>query len=156
MQRTDVLLARPHPTIVESMTAFLVAAGYQPKSMGTLDELGAWPEDSAAAIVISTSVASTVHGSFEDVVRAARRDHPHTPLVFATVVDATHAQKVLSDMLDAFHIETSIHTVGELSGVSAGLRPDRDVLLLNRQDIADDGARARAAVALNSLLRSRA
>lgn len=152
MNPATVLLARPHPAIVANMSTFLSEAGYQPKALSSLDELRAWPGQELAAIVVSTSVASTAQGSFEDTVRAAVRTHPDVALVFATVVDAGHARVLLSGTLAAYGLPVRIHTVDDItaSGIRSG--PGSCVLLLNRRDIEGEVARGQAAIALKALV----
>lgn len=153
MNPSTVLLARPHPAIVDSMSTFLSEAGYQPKALSSLKELRAWPGQELAAIVVSTSVASTAQGSFEDTVRAAIRAHPGVALVFATVVDAGHARTLLSETLAAYGLPVCIQTVDDMPEAGAHRGQGSRVLLLNRRDLEGEAARRRAAAALEVLVR---
>ena len=152
MAPSTVLLARPHPSIVGAMSRFLANAGYVPRSLTSLDELAKWNPKDVAAIVVSTSVSSAVQGSFDEVVRQAVTRLPGVPLVFATVVEAEHARRVLSDTLDARGIPVCIHTVGEQSRPASGPENGPAALLLNRHDLEDEAHHRRAAAAFEALM----
>lgn len=152
MDPSTVLLARPHPSIVGSMSRFLSDAGYEPRPLTSLEEMADWDAAGVAAVVVSTSVTSAIQGSFEQVVRQAVRLLPGVPLVFATVVEPIHARRVLSETLDAHGIPVLIHIVGEGRQLPAVSERQTLALLISRQDLDDDVHCRRAAAAFDALL----
>ena len=155
MDPSIVLLARPHPSIVNSMSRFLADVGYEPRSLASLEEMGGWNPAGVAAVVVSTSVASAVHGSFEQVVRQAVHSFPGVPLVFATVVEASHARRVLSETLKVRGIPVRIHLVEEGRLLPAVTDHQTPALLINRHDLDDEAHCRRAATAFEALIERR-
>lgn len=152
MDPSTVLLARPHPSIMESMSRFLSDAGYEPQPLASLEDMDGWNPARVAAVVVSTSVASAVQGSFEQVVRQALRSLPGVPLVFATAVEPNHARRVLSDTLDAHGMRVLIHTVEDGRALPAVSKSQTLALLINRHDLDDEAHCRRAATAFEALL----
>jgi hypothetical protein len=83
----SVLLARPHPLIVEHMREFVERLGFQPVPIAAVDEIAKTPSRGLAGVVISTTVKSVVTATYAEVLHIVRTHHPNVPVLFATLAD---------------------------------------------------------------------
>jgi hypothetical protein len=146
-QHPLVLLARPHPMIVEQMRHFLTENGYEPLPLNTLETRPEAAGSSVAGGVISTSLASQIQEPVEAVAQRVRGWYPDLPLVVTTLADRHTMARALSrklglaigapGVIDALEVDPADQRLG---------RPDH-VLLLHRSDlIGGDGSAAIGAV----------
>lgn len=128
-----VLLARPHPLIVEHMRDFLTANGYLPTTLEDMDALSALAGTQPAGIVVSTSaVVSDSKMLFRDVLKMVRTLFPHTPILIPTLVSAEKLQQTFSD-LNMLSVEACTPAHADLGS--------RDCLLVAQRDDFIDPAR---------------
>jgi len=81
----NVIIARPHPFIVESMKPFLEEAGFSVSKLGSIDELASQSQRSAGAI-ISLALSSPIPESAQEVFARLRGTSARTPVLFASML----------------------------------------------------------------------
>ncbi|PHM20480.1 MAG: hypothetical protein CK604_06025 [Curvibacter sp. PD_MW3] len=81
----NVIIARPHPFIVESMKPFLEEAGFSVSKLGSIDEIMAQTQRSAGAI-ISLALSSPIQESAQEVFVRLRGASARTPVLFASML----------------------------------------------------------------------
>lgn len=117
-----VLMARPHPFIMEPMSEFIQRNGYIPRSLTNLDELKRVAMVAVQGAVISLATVATIQESYLQVLQEIRKMFPKLPVVFATMGDAEQMAVSLTAIIST-HIpgstivtiqsaETSIETLG--------------------------------------------
>lgn len=82
-----VLLARPHTFIVNEMRPFLMAAGYTPVRVESLDQLLGELGRPLHGAIVSTALTSSIDADAAAVFRLIREKLPRLPVVFAGLAD---------------------------------------------------------------------
>ncbi|MGA9666642.1 MAG: hypothetical protein WBQ69_09370 [Gallionella sp.] len=103
----SVLLARPHPFIVNEMKPFLEQGGFIPIKLEKLANLPANAAGLAGAI-ISLAVESSVPESAETVFAELRRVTPRTPVLFAAMLSLAAMKGSLRRIAKGNAIEATI------------------------------------------------
>lgn len=143
MSRT-ILLARPHPFIVEEMRPFLEHSGY---AVSKLD-LAAADTDAvirnSAGAVISLALVSSVNVSAEDVLMRLRKSAPDKPLLFAAMVALETLRNSLLRLAEQAGIQATLLNVSTEHERSPALGKPGTFLYVSRDDMADPKRRAMA------------
>lgn len=98
--KNTVYILRPHPMMVERMTAFLAEHDFN----AVVFEQTLTPEKVAdlplpSLVVVSTTAVSDCGLSLKDGIRLALASWPDTPLVLTTAVEPEKARAALEDIL---------------------------------------------------------
>lgn len=142
-----VLLARPHPLIVDHMRDFLTANGFLPTTLEDMDALSALAGSQPAGIVVSTSaVVSDSKLLFRDVLKLVRSLFPETPILIPTLVSAEKLQQTFSD-LDLMAVEAC-------TPAYPGLGSPECLLVAQRDDFIDPVRQAHAGAVVRMHFRS--
>ena len=99
MPHKNVILARPHPVLVDHMRAFLASSGFTSSLVFEVDKMCGLVADKPAGVIISTSTAVS-HGSlmFRDMISAVRVALPGTPILVSTLVSFNHLHQIYPDL----------------------------------------------------------
>lgn len=137
-----ILLARPHPFIVEEMRPLLESSGFQVSKPGQVDELDKLARTAAGA-VISLAVASPIAMTPEDVLRALRQVSPRMPVLFASLLSFDQVTTALGRLADKAGIaNATFHGLAQAATLDpVTLRKEQTFLYLSRDDLADAAAR---------------
>lgn len=95
---TDILLARPHPFIVDKVKPFLAAAQLSFTAAQNQDDLARHAKTTRAAIV-SLALHSSLPLSAKEVVEQLREASPKLPLIFASLLSHEQAQSQIRRLL---------------------------------------------------------
>jgi len=104
-----VLLARPHPFIVQEMKPLLEQCGYgvlKPDGVGVIDT----QVKGCDAAVISLALISDVTASAEDVTANIHGVNPKMPLIFASLLPFERAVSTITGLLGKLGI--AAHVIG--------------------------------------------
>lgn len=141
-----VILARPHPLIVDHMRAFLSTNGYMPTVLHDMSELQAFASGQPAGIVVSTSVVgSDSKMLFRDVLRAIRDSLPSTPILIPTLVPFASLQQTFPD-LRLLSVEACTQHQDDLGSQEC-------LVVAQREDFIDPVRRAHAGTIIRSHFR---
>lgn len=146
--KTPVILARPHPIIVDHMRDFLRGLGYRPTLLEDLDRLAALAPLRPAGVVVSTSaVVSESTRLFRDVLNLVEEVLPGTPILIPTLVPFEKLRETFPDLrllaVSSCRVEEDIFAC-------------RDGLLVaQREDFVDAARRAHAGTVVRTHFRRR-
>ncbi|MBW8302008.1 MAG: helix-turn-helix transcriptional regulator [Hydrogenophaga sp.] len=104
----QVLLARPHPFIVNEMKPWLEQGGYSVQRPDHVDDLASHARACVGA-VISLAVSSSMAASAADVLKIVRQANPSLPILFAAL------RPYLLEKPGAMH---TVESLAELAGMS--------------------------------------
>lgn len=146
MSRTNVILARPHPIIVDHMRAFLAVNGYVPIPLYDMTELPAMASDQPVGIVVSTStVISDSKMLFREVLSTVRRVLPFTPILIPTLVPVERLQQTFADL--------QLLSIEDCTPHQTGLGSMECLLVAQREDFIDPTRRDHASTIIRSHFR---
>lgn len=121
-----IILARPHPLIVDHMRDFLSANGYLSTMLDDLAELHSLAASRPAGIVVSTSaVVSDSKMLFRDVLNLVRSLFPATPMLIPTLVPVDRLRQTFSD-LNLLSVEACTPALADLGSPGCLLVAQRD------------------------------
>lgn len=89
-----VLVARPHPFIVNEIRPFLEQSGYTVSKPESVADIAPLARGSKAA-VISLALSSPIAATPDEVVKAIRRESPRIPLLFASLLPLNQVRQTL-------------------------------------------------------------
>ena len=133
-----VLLARPHPFIVQEMKPLLEQCGYgvrKPDGPGDIDTQARGCD----AAVISLALVSDIVVSAEDVTAAIHRVNPRVPLIFASLLPFQRAVSSVSGLLGKLGI--TAHVIGISSSNSTTLLNSAPSVLYLAKDELSEAAK---------------
>lgn len=134
-----VLLARPHPFIVQEMKPLLEQCGYgvlKPGSLGDIDT----HVNACDAAVISLAIISDIAASADDVTANIHRKNPGMPLIFASLLPFERAVAAISGLFGKLGIEAQV--VGVSSSISTTSTSSAlSVLYLAKDELSDPAKR---------------
>ncbi|CAA0090606.1 Uncharacterised protein [BD1-7 clade bacterium] len=133
-----IILARPHPFIVDDMTAFLTTQGYDPlvcREDKTLNHANATVAHGA---IVSTALNAMVSYSVRETIDILHQKKPGLPIVLATLLSVELAEKQFSTTI-AVEDEKLI-TCDRESLTSPWLGMPNGYLLLTRDDLLNNSA----------------
>lgn len=140
MQENTVLLARPHPFIVERMTEFLARNRYATRSVADGEDV---PDGAVKGVVISTSVAAT-SWRVGQTFRKVRERLPDVPILFATLMQPEQALAALKAELAGMVDDPVFVTLDGPPAAHAGLGAANVFLVVHKDQVACPEALARA------------
>lgn len=138
---STVLIARPHPFIVSSMKPFLEEMGYSVTKLDRVSEL-AEPAPRASGVVISLALSSPIPESAEEVFSQLRRVAPHTPVLFASMLNADLAAHSLEQISKRHGFQALVISANSPATAWAGLGKQETFLYLSKEDIEAQASRS--------------
>lgn len=131
-----ILLARPHPFIVNEMKPLLINAGFDIKGVTAEDGLAATDIKTCAAAVISLAVVSPINMSPPQVLKALKSGQFKGKIIFAGLVPFERVENNLKQFLadTGWHID-----VRALSSASAS---QANAVYVQQSDLAAPSATA--------------
>ncbi|WKT60399.1 hypothetical protein Q2E61_16035 [Microbulbifer thermotolerans] len=136
----NVLLARPHPFIVQEMKPLLEQCHYSVLKPDCFADIGAQAKRSGAAL-ISLAVVSSIDASVEKVVDSVLDINPKLPIIFAALLPFDVAATTIADLLDKKGINAQIVGVSNSDQYGSLERVDTPVLYLSKSDLTDQKRR---------------
>ena len=138
-----VLLARPHPFIVAEMKPFLEQNGYQAIKLETLDNLSV-QSGSAVGAIISLALSSSIGETAETVFQRLRKDAPHVPVLFASMLTFNQARPGLERIAKQTGLQANLVGVDVAPTAAAQLGDQKTFLYFSKDDLASPERRATA------------
>src|SRR5689334_20370263 len=129
----DIILARPHPFLVDQMTQVLQAAGFTPHRLKSSEDFEVSAPKSPPDAVISSAIRADSPLSLTEAFRLFRGRHPTIPLVFTALAGFGAVARSL-------RTERRLPAQVEIAGPTASLAKQSGigtgnlVLLLNQAD----------------------
>lgn len=136
-----VLLARPHPFIVQEMKPLLEQCGFSVLKADSFDDIGAKAKRADAAL-ISLALVSSIEASPEEVLANTLRANPGLPVIFAALLPHETAEKSISSLLNKVGISAQVISVPS-SGTETA-KKESSVLFLNKDDLTNSQTREQA------------
>ncbi|CAA0106933.1 Uncharacterised protein [BD1-7 clade bacterium] len=133
-----IILARPHPFIVDDMTAFLAGQGYDPLVCREDNTLERADTTIAHGAVVSTALNAMVSYSVRETIDILHQKKPDLPIVLATLLSVELAEKQFNATI-AKEGEKLI-TCDRGSLTSPWLGTPNGYLLLTRDDLLNNSA----------------
>lgn len=149
-----VLLARPHPNLVEIMQEWLRATDLVPVAAHTESDLRGVPVEDLAGAVISAGVLSEVGLPVAGVVKTLRDRDARLPLVIATIADPEAMARSLTRILASLG-EFRVLPLRDLEPANLDLGDPTLVVLLTKEDLQDPIRSTKAQLILRRHLRLR-
>lgn len=138
-----VLLARPHPFIVQEMKPLLEQCGFgvlKPDSFADLDTQAR----RCNAAVISLALISDIEASAEDVMASIHRVNPKLPIIFASLLPFERAVSTISGLLDKLRVDARVIGVSNSTDSPQSPTTTLSVLYLAKEDLTNPVVRERA------------
>lgn len=140
MADKQVLLARPHPFIVESMKAYLDSHGFQADAVKKFEDLEGRAGKSFDGIVISASAGTTVHSTYAEVFMAVRKHFPGVPVAFSTLFTSPGTIRSIREALAAAGALVEVTVARSLKDEHGSNHlPARDHILVVSKNDLDNG-----------------
>lgn len=149
-----VLLARPHPNLVEVMQEWLRATELVPLAAHTEADLRAVPVEHLAGAVVSAGILSEVGLPVVGVVKALRDRDPELPLLIATIADPDAMARSMTRILASFG-ELRVEPLRDLEPTDLRLGEPTLLVLLTKEDLLDPIRRTKAQIIVRRHLRLR-
>ena len=130
-----ILLARPNGFMVNHMLTFIESVGCKPICLDDISDINNHDSDQLAAIVISTSVTSTVSQSFKEVLCYVAHNLPTVPIFLATLADIEVVKKCGSLVLNDSDILREFKSIDELS---LNPRNKNEILIIKKENIVNE------------------
>ena len=146
-----VLLARPHPFIVNEMKPMLEQSGYRVSKPSSLDGVGGMVNESAAA-VISLALVSDMTESAEEVLGVMLRKKPTLPIVFASMLAFDRAVPAISQMAKHMGINAKVIGITSPAKVTAGTDSNKTFFYLSKDNLSDPTLRNQVQLLLKSYI----
>lgn len=134
-----VLLARPHPFIVQEMKPLLEQCGYGVLKPGSLGDIDTQVRRCDAA-VISLALISDIGASAEDVTANIHQVNPRIPLIFASLLPFERAVTSISGLLGKLGLTAQVVSVSS-SHSTTSPNSALSVLYLAKDDLSDPAKR---------------
>ena len=136
-----VLLARPHTFIVSEMKPFLQDGGFSVAKLENVDELATQSKNSVG-VVISLALSSSIGVSAADMFMQLRQHSPHTPVLFAAMLDFEASKSNLTRLAEQAGIHATILGVAAANESAAALGKPDTFFYVSKDDLADPTRRA--------------
>jgi len=139
-----VLIARPHPFIVDAMKPFLEELGFATQKLDRVSDLGAKAANTSGA-VISLALSSSIPESAEEVFSSLRRASTRVPVLFASMLEPEQANAALAKIAKmSGHVLNALNTKSPSSNW-AKLGSQETFVYLSKDDLTSPERRAVAA-----------
>ncbi|PIQ29128.1 hypothetical protein COW36_17950 [bacterium (Candidatus Blackallbacteria) CG17_big_fil_post_rev_8_21_14_2_50_48_46] len=135
-----ILLARPHPFLVQEMSQFLLEEGYFIEPLRSFSELSIQVENSSA-VIISTAVSATIQESAREVFAGLYKYA--IPTIFAGLLGVAQARSLIQEAVQDFYSEPLI--VSAESQERELIDARRPFLFICRDDLKHLDSRAKIA-----------
>jgi hypothetical protein len=142
MSTKRILLARPNSFIVDEMKRLIADSGYTPTPINDLEELMQYDTAEIGGAVISTAFSSTVKEDYHEVVKAVIEKFTGIPVMLATLIDVEAIRKAIDLKFEAIGLDFEMHSM-EMAGAKGMLTPRKDMIIIQKNDIADEAVYAR-------------
>lgn len=135
-----ILLARPHPFVVETMQPFLAANGWTPEMLADVGDIVRLGQAGYAGSIISTAPHASVRQTFLEVFEALRRRLPTLPIAFSTLLGWDLIAKELRIQVSRTVVTPEILRVSSDSLASPALGTTHGILVIRKEDLTDPSA----------------
>lgn len=141
----QVLLARPHPFIVNEMKPWLEQGGYSVQQPDHVDDLASHARACVGA-VISLAVSSSMAASAADVLKIVRQANPSLPILFAALRPYSQIRPEIERLLQGLGIAGAV--LGADQGTGSLFPGGGKMFLYVSKDDLSDATRSSTARAL--------
>lgn len=148
-----ILLARPHPLLVDEMKPWLEKLGYIVKKAEKSADLSELAGKSAGAVV-SLAVASPIGLTTEEVLQHLLQRSSALPILFAALRTFEQAKLEMERLSIELGIPASLISIGAASTSAVQPVPGTPAFLyVSKEDLADPKRRERAGTTLSRFFR---
>lgn len=137
--KKPILLARPHPFIIDEMKPFLSAEGFEGRPLGSFDSL---PDElsGVAGAVISMALASPIGVSAADVLKRVRQEKAGVPVLLVSLLSFDKAQNTVKHLLEDAGVSGQALGISSSSEQLHKLGTPSAYLYLGREDLSQASA----------------
>ncbi|HVA26895.1 MAG TPA: hypothetical protein VNF68_01880 [Candidatus Baltobacteraceae bacterium] len=132
----EIVLARPHALLRNSVTAALQRCGLAPRIVNSAAEILQLQRSVVSGAIVSAAASSDVGASLPEMLERFREAQPNLPLVITTLMDADQVMAASLDKVikDAYGACDLISMDAELQAAPCRQRPWH-ILVLTRRDL---------------------
>lgn len=139
-----ILIARPHPFIVDAMRPFLEELGFAAQKLDRVSDLASKAANTSG-VVISLALSSPIPESAEEVFSSLRSASKRVPVLFASMLEAEQANAALVKIAQTSGFALNALNTKSPSSTWARLGSQETFVYLSKDDLASPERRAVAA-----------